>query len=84
MLYGDLGIDLALQHLQTEFLKIEIARKSKLLYGDLGNNLSVVNLAAPRSVPTQQTVYVVTVAPTLQFLTISLARPSKLNFENSF
>ena len=29
--------------------------------------------AAPRSVPTQQTVYVV--APTLQLLTISLAKP---------
>ena len=58
-------------------LKIEIARKSKLLYGDLGNNLSVVNLAAPRSVPTQQTVYVV--APTLQLLTISLAKPLHSN-----
>ena len=53
--------------------KVKIAQKSKLLYGDMGKDLSTFNLAAPRSVATQQTVYVV--APTLQLLTISLAKP---------
>ena len=58
-----------LQYLQTEF------RKSKQLENRNCSmeiwertQLSTVNFAAPRSVPTQQTIYVV--APTLQLLTI--------------
>ena len=52
-------------NLQAEF--------RKFLFGYLEVVLSIVNLAAPWSVPTQQTVYVV--APTLQLLTISRAKP---------
>ena len=53
-----------LNFLQAEF--------RKFLFGYLEVVLSIVNLAAPWSVPTQQTVYVV--APTLQLLMISLAK----------